>query len=79
MNEINKYNKSMIYTIRSPATDKYYIGSTTQLLCKRFSDHKKSTNYIYMKNIIFVSSFKILELGNAYIELLEEVKCRIKD
>ena len=75
MTAINKYNKSMIYTIRSPTTDKYYIGSTTQILCKRFSDHK--TNYkAYLKGSTrFITSFKILELDNAYIELLEEVIC----
>ena len=75
MTEINKYNTAMIYSIRSPATEKYYIGSTTQILCKRFGDHK--TKYKgYLKNIYkFVTSFKILELGDAYIELLEEFSC----
>ena len=75
MTAINKHNKSMIYTIRSPHTDKYYIGSTTQILCKRFSDH--TVNYKrYLKGTYdFISSFKILELGDAYIELLEEVNC----
>ena len=75
MNVINKYNKSMIYSIRSPATDKYYIGSTTQILCKRFSDHNvKYKLYLNAKHH-FVTSFKILELGDAYIELLEEYEC----
>ena len=31
---MNKYNKSKIYTIRSPNTEKFYIGSTTQQLCQ---------------------------------------------
>ena len=75
MTAINKFNKSMIYSIRSPATERYYIGSTTQILCKRFSDH--NINYkAYLKGTgCFITSFKILELGNAYIELLEEVNC----
>ena len=75
MTAINKYNTSMIYSIRSPHTDKYYIGSTTQKLCKRFSDHK--INYkLYLKgSFSFVTSFKLLELGDAYIELLEEINC----
>ena len=79
MNVINKYNNSMIYTIRSPATESYYIGSTTQILCKRFSDHK--INYTaYLKGTSkFITSFKILELGDAYIELLEEVNCDNKN
>ena len=75
MTAINKYNKSMIYSIRSPATDKYYIGSTTQLLCKRFSDHKVKYKLYLDKKHHFVTSFKILELGDAYIELIEEYEC----
>ena len=79
MTEINKYNKSMIYTIRSPATDKYYIGSTTQILCKRFSDH--NVNYkSYLKGTgNYMTSFKIIELGDSYIELLEEINCENKN
>ena len=75
MTAINKFNTSMIYSIRSPATERYYIGSTTQKLCKRFSDH--NINYkAYLKGTGgFTTSFKILELGDAYIELLEEINC----
>ena len=75
MPAINKFNTSMIYSIRSPATERYYIGSTTQKLCKRFSDH--NINYkAYLKGTGgFTTSFKILELGDAYIELLEEINC----
>ena len=75
MTAINKYNTSMIYSIRSPATEQYYIGSTTQKLCKRFSDH--NINYkAYLKGSFpFITSFKIIELGDAYIELLEEISC----
>jgi hypothetical protein len=35
-----KFPNAMIYTIRSPNTSKYYIGSTIQSLSKRFSCHK---------------------------------------
>ena len=75
MTAINKFNKSMIYTIRSPHTDKYYIGSTTQKLCKRFVDHKMHYNQYLKGNVYLVTSVKILELGDAYIELLEEINC----
>ena len=79
MNVINKYNTAMIYTIRSPHTNKYYIGSTTQILCKRFGDH--NINYkAYLKGTGgFTTSFKILELGDAYIELLDEINCDSKN
>ena len=79
MTAINKFNTSMIYSIRSPATERYYIGSTTQKLCKRFSDH--NINYkAYLKGTSnFMSSFKIIELGDSYIELLEEINCDNKN
>ena len=75
MTAINKFNTSMIYSIRSTHTVNYYIVSTTQILCKRFSDH--NINYkAYLKGTGgFTTSFKILELGDAYIELLEEFNC----
>ena len=75
MEALNKFNKSMIYTIRSPHTDKYYIGSTTQILCKRFVDHKTHYKRYLKGNVHLVTSFKIIELGDAYIELLEEINC----
>ena len=75
----NKYNNSFIYTIRSPYTDKFYIGSTTQKLCKRFANHKSDYNS-YVNNGIgrLITSFKIIELGDSYIELLEEINCDSK-
>ena len=79
MTEINKYNKSMIYTIRSPHTEQYYIGSTTQILCKRFSDHNRHYKKYLDEKHHFVTSFKIIELGDSYIELLEEVNCENKN
>ena len=77
--QTNKYNNSFIYTIRSPHTDKFYIGSTTQRLCKRFVNHKSNYNS-YVNNGIgsFITSFKIIELGDSYIELLEEINCDSK-
>ena len=75
----NKYNNSFIYTIRSPHTNKFYIGSTTQILCRRFSNHKTDYN-LYVNNGFkgFITSFKIIELGDSYIELLEQINCDSK-
>ena len=64
------YKNSKIYTIRSPQTDKYYIGATTQPLSKRFWTHK---------NMLNCSSREIIGLGDAYIELLEEFSCDTKE
>ena len=76
--QINKYNNSMIYTIRSPHTDKFYIGSTTQKLCKRFVNHKSCYNAYVNNRRNYVSSYKIIELGDSYIELLEQINCDSK-
>ena len=55
-----------IYSIRSPHTEKYYIGSTYQALHKRFYEHKNG----YLKNGPCTSK-EILKYGDAYIEVME--------
>lgn len=77
--EINKYHNSKIYKIVSNHTDKIYIGSTIQLLCKRIYKHKK--DYQYFQNNIgrYIRSFDLLELGDVDIILLENVKCESKE
>jgi len=66
---MNKYENAKIYAIRSPHTEKYYIGSTISSLSKRFHQHKCQKN----------TSQKIIMLGDAYIELLENFPCKSKD
>jgi len=63
----NKYHGGKIYTLRSPSTDKFYIGSTTQSLAKRKAEHKKN------------KSNEISQLDDFYIELLENFKCENRD
>jgi hypothetical protein len=65
------YKQGKIYTIRSPNTDKYYIGSTTQPLHKRFYEHKMMS-YETTVNVIF-------DAGDAYIELMELCSCNSKN
>ena len=65
---ISKYQRGKIYTIRSPHTDKIYIGSTINTLPNRFMCHKSKSNK--------ASSLEILECGDAYIELLEMYPCQ---
>jgi len=69
------YSKGKIYAIRSFKTDNVYIGSTTQTLAQRLGKHR--TNYKNWKNNTYryVSSFKILEHNDEYIELVEEYPC----
>ena len=76
----NKYQGGKIYTIRSHKTDKYYIGSTTQPLSRRFSGHKRDhLNHLDGKRKDYTSSFELIAHGDAYIELLENFPCNSKD
>ena len=70
------YQNGKIYTIRSPHTEKYYIGSTASTLVKRFSDHKTKTRNKNKKNP--TTSKIIFDYGDAYIELLELFPCGSK-
>jgi len=72
------YQGGKIYTIRAPETNKYYIGSTAQTLPKRFSDHKAKFKLYQNGKHHNVTSFKILELQDTYIELLEIYPCNSK-
>ena len=67
------YKLGKIYQIWSPNTDKVYIGSTTQPLHKRFSQHNKG-----LTGKKYVYSRKVLECGDACIELIEEYPCANK-
>jgi hypothetical protein len=77
--EINKYHSSKIYTIRSPKTEKYYIGSTCQPLHKRLYEHRKHYERFQNNNYFYVSSFDIIKYEDHYIELLEDFKCENKN
>ena len=67
MEEKNKYHGGKIYTLRSPSTDKIYIGSTTQSLAKRKALHKVNKHN------------EIAQLNDFYIELLENFKCENRE
>ena len=69
------YKNGKIYSIRSHQTDEIYIGSTTISLSQRLSKHKNNyKRYLADKNN-YITSFKILENDDAYIELVEEFPC----
>lgn len=69
MAEVNKYQLySKIYAVKSPNTNKIYIGSTCQKwLASRMVNHRRK-----MDN---VSSAEIIDCGDAYIELIEKFPC----
>ena len=62
------FQNGKIYSIRSHQTDKIYIGSTTQSLSQRFSNHKS----------LDCSSREIMKYDDAYIELVEMFPCANK-
>jgi hypothetical protein len=62
------YQNGKIYSIRSRSRpDLVYVGSTTQPLSKRFGEHKKPSNIL--------TSQRVIEIGDAYIELIENYPC----
>jgi hypothetical protein len=77
--ENNKYHNSKIYKLVSNHTDKIYIGSTVQPLYKRKAGHKKSYKLFKNKQIQYVSSYELIELGDIDIILIENVKCESKE
>lgn len=71
------YKNSMIYQIWSPSNpDLIYIGSTTQPLSKRMTNHRNNYKRYLAGTYHYVSSFKVLECGDARIELIECVECK---
>jgi hypothetical protein len=69
----NKYSKGKIYCIKSPQTERIYVGSTILDLNQRLSAHK-----VHFKNKN-LSSKEIIQYDDAYIELIEEFPCETRD
>ena len=66
------YQNGKVYSIRSRSNlDLVYIGSTTQPLSVRFGKHKTPKN--------ITSSKQIIDLGDAYIELIENYSCNSRE
>jgi len=66
------YQNGKIYSIRSRSReDLVYVGSTTQPLSVRFGGHKAPSNKSTSKQII--------DLGDAYIELIENYSCNNRE
>jgi len=71
---MTNYKYGKIYCIRSHQTEKIYIGSTTQPLADRFSDHNCK-----FKKGKENSSKEILQFPDSYIELIELVPCSSRE
>ena len=67
------YQQGKIYSIRSVSRpDLIYIGSTTQQLSKRMGGHRRKRKYN-------CSSTIIIDIGDAYIELIQNFPCNSVD
>ena len=72
-------NDGKVYKITSMSRpDLVYIGSTTLPLRKRFSEHQSNYKSYLKTGKKYITSFKVMEIGDAYIELLEDFSCSSK-
>jgi hypothetical protein len=78
--EDNKYQRSKIYKIISPHTDKIYIGSTTEIyLSQRLTKAKNMYKRFLENKHHYVSSYELFKLGDVEIILIETYPCNSKD
>lgn len=63
-----------IYAIKSKMTNDVYIGSTTQSIHIRFIIHKSTHKKYLLNGLKYMSSYDIMDFGDAYIELLEQIE-----
>ena len=74
------YNNSKIYKLVSDVTDAVYIGSTTQRLSQRLSEHKASYKLYLNKKFRYVTSFELFKLESpVHIVLIQNFPCKNKD
>ena len=80
MTETNRYENGKIYKLVSPHTDKIYIGSTCKkYLSQRLTKHKSHYKDWLKDNDSYTTSYRLFELGDVEIVLLESINCNTKD
>ena len=70
------YNNGKIYKIVNDVNDKIYIGSSTTLLSKRLSDHKR--NHTYLHKLFYQDLLENIGKDHFSIILIEEHPCNSK-
>lgn len=75
---MERYQNGKIYAIRSNETDDVYIGSTCLSLAKRLYKHRDYMRQYTKAGTHYMTSFKILEYADHYIELIELYPCNSK-
>jgi len=73
-----KKMRGFVYTIRAPQSDLIYYGSTSQPLSQRMAKHRSDYKAYLAGKGGRITSFVILALGNAYIELVRIVDYEVK-
>jgi len=61
-----------VYKIKSRRHSQVYIGSTRKLLATRFAEHCAEYEKFKRGEASYVTSFEIIEAGDAWIELIHE-------
>jgi adenylate kinase family enzyme len=75
-NEANQYVNGKIYMIVSSETDAIYIGSTTQSLKRRLSEHRRDYKHYLQGKCRYISSFELIKFSDSCeITLLEAFPC----
>ena len=73
------FSKAKIYKIYSYENDNVYYGSTVETLSCRMSHHRAHFKRYKNGKNAYITSFKILELTSAKIELVENFPCNSKE
>ena len=69
------YQHGKIYAIRSHMTDDVYYGSTCESLAKRLYGHRRTCKCYQAGKCTYVTSSKLIEKPDHYIELVENCPC----
>ncbi len=72
------FSKGKIYKITNDYNDEVYIGSTCDILSKRFSSHKRERNCANRKNSKLYSLMREIGTERFCIYLIEEYPCNNK-
>ena len=77
---MEKYQKSKIYKLVSNSSDLVYYGSSYCNLSRRIAQHRcEYKRYLNRKGKSYITSFKLMELGDIEIILVEDFPCERKE
>ena len=71
------YQNGKIYCVRNHIDDDVYVGSTTQLVCKRMVKHRHDMKL--KQHVKVYTNMNELGIDKFYIELIENYPCESKE